>query len=105
MELKQLATKPQLEKVTVDDQKVVAAYGEPVVFYMYDRQDLPTYLKLAQLKDDQTELFSVVKQLVLDSDGNTVLNDGEMLPMDILVPVLEAAVAQLGNTKPQTSQP
>lgn len=104
MELKQLATKPKLHKITVDAEYVVEAYGEPVEFYMWDRQDLPTYLKLAQLREDQNELFDVIQNLVLDADGNKVLAEGEMLPVEIMVPVLEAAVSHLGNAKPQTSQ-
>lgn len=103
MQLKQLAQKPKLELVTVTDETVVSAYGEPLEFYMWDRQDLPTYLKLASLKEDQNQLFDVVKDVVLDEKGKRVLGDGELLPVDIMVPVLQAAMAQLGNIKPQTS--
>ena len=103
MQLKELAQKPKLELVTVTDETVVKAYGEPLEFYMWDRQDLPTYLRIAQLKEDQTQLFDVVKDVVLDEQGNRVLGDGEQLPVDILVPVLYAAMAKLGNKQPQTS--
>jgi hypothetical protein len=104
MQLKELAQKPKLERVTVTDEVVVKAYGEPLEFYMWDRQDLPTYLKLANMKDNQDQLFDVVKDVVLDEAGKRVLGDGELLPVDIMVPVLAAAMAQLGNIKPQTSQ-
>jgi len=104
MQLKELAQKPKLERVTVTDEVVVKAYGEPLEFYMWDRQDLPTYLKLANMKDNQDQLFDVVKDVVLDEKGDQVLGDGELLPVDIMVPVLAAAMAQLGNIKPQTSQ-
>lgn len=104
MELKQLASKPQLKKITVETDFIVEAYGEPLEFYMYDRQDLPTYLRLAQLKNDQQELYNIIKELVLDKDGARVMGDGEMLPVDIMVPVLEAAIKNLGNKQPQTSQ-
>jgi len=103
MDLKQLATKPQLEKVTVTDDTVVSAYGEPVEFYMYDRQDLPTYLKLAQVQNSETEIFQALKELVLDAEGNPVLGDGDVLPVDIMVPVITAAVDHLGKKQPQTS--
>jgi hypothetical protein len=102
MELKALAAKPKLELVTVDTEAVVAAYGEPLEFWMWDRQDIPTYLKLAQLKEDNSAIFNIVKEIVLDSDGNPVLSDGEMLPIEIMIPVLQAAVKRLGNKKPQT---
>jgi len=44
-----------------------------------------------------------MKDLVLDEKGNGVLNDGEMLPIEIMVPVIETALKQLGNKLPQTS--
>lgn len=103
MQLKELAQKPKLQKVTVTDEVVVTAYGEALEFYMWDRQDLPTYLKIAQLKDDESGLFDIVKDVVLDDQGKRVLGNGEQLPVDILVPVLTAAMAQLGNKQPQTS--
>lgn len=104
MDLKQLAAKPKLSKVTVDTELVVEAYGEPVEFYMYDRQDLPLYMKLIQLKEDESELWHLVKSIVLDAEGRRVLEDGEILPVDIMVPVIEAAVKHLGNQTPLTSQ-
>ena len=104
MQLKELAQKPKLELVTVDTPVIVEAYGEPLEFYMMDRQDLPTYLKLAQIKDNQEEIFDIVKDIVLDDKGKRVLSDGELLPVDIMVPVLEAAIQRLGNMKPQTSE-
>jgi hypothetical protein len=104
MQLKELAQKPKLELVTVDTPVIVEAYGEPLEFYMMDRQDLPTYLKLAQIKDNQEEIFEIVKDIVLDDKGKRVLSDGELLPVDIMVPVLEAAIQRLGNMKPQTSE-
>lgn len=104
MQLKELAKKPKLELVTVDTPAIVEAYGEPLEFYMMDRQDLPTYLKLAQIKDNQEEIFNIVKDIVLDDKGKRVLSDGELLPVDIMVPVLEAAIQRLGNMKPQTSE-
>ena len=95
MQLKELAQKPKLELVTVDTPVIVEAYGEPLEFYMMDRQDLPTYLKLAQIKDNQEERFEMVKDIVLDDKGKRVLSDGELLPVDIMVPVLEAAIQRL----------
>lgn len=103
MQLKQLAAKPKLELVVVDKPVIVEAYGEPLEFYMWDRQDLPTYLKLAQIKEDQTQIFDIVKDVVLDDQGKRVLADGEMLPVEIMIPVLEAAINKLGNKTPQTS--
>lgn len=103
MELKSLATKPKLQKITVDADVIVSAYGEPIDFWMWDRQDLPTYLKLAQVKDNQEELFEILKDLVLDSEGNKILDGGAVMPMEIMVPVIEKAVLHLGKHQPLTS--
>lgn len=103
MQLKELAKKPKLEKVIVDDEKIIELYGEPLEFFMWDRQELPTYLKLSQMREDELAIFNIVKEVILDENGNQVLNDGELLPIEITVPVLEAAFKHLGNRIPQTS--
>lgn len=103
MKLKELAAKPKLELIKVDTPQIVEMYGEPLEFWMWDRQDIPTYLKLAQIKEDSTAIFNVVKDIVMDETGQPVLNDGEQLPIEVMVPVLEAAINHLGNNIPQTS--
>jgi hypothetical protein len=103
MNIKELARKPELKKITVDNPIVVEAYGEAVDFWMYDRQSVPTYLQLAQLKDDHNQLFTIIKTIIMDENGLPVLNEGEMLPIDIMIPILEAAIRELGNAHPQTS--
>jgi hypothetical protein len=104
MELATLAKEPTLTKVTVDAEAIVEAYGEPVDFWMLDRQDLPTYLKLSKIQDDQTQMWSVLKDLMLDKDGNKILKGNAVLPIEIMVPVIEKAIQHLGNLNPQTSQ-
>lgn len=102
MELKKLAKQPTLKKVTVDTDLIVKAYGEPVEFYMYDRQDLPVFLKLASLKDNQEGMYELVKDVILDERGNRMLADNEILPVEILTDVITAVVENLGNLNPQT---
>jgi len=104
MKLKELARQPELTKVTVDNESIVQAYGEPLEFWMWDRQDVPTYLQLAQLKDDHSAIFNVVRKLVLDEDGTPALNEKDTLPIEVMIPVVEKAIYQLGNMKPQTSE-
>lgn len=103
MDLKKLATKPTLQKVTVETDFIVQAYGEPLEFYMYDRQTMPIYLKLSTLKNDQMAIFDVMKEVILDKDGNKVLGEEDVLPLEIMTDVLNAVVEKLGNTSPQTS--
>lgn len=103
MNLKELKAKPQLIQVSVDDPMVVEAYGEPVDFWMFDRQDLPTFLKLSQVNENREYIMELVRELVLDEKGKPILNDGEVLPIEILMKVIEAVVDKLGNFKSQTT--
>lgn len=103
MNLKELKAKPQLIQVTVDDPMVVEAYGEPVEFWMYDRQDLPTFLKLSQVNDNREYIMEIVRELVLDEKGKPILEEGDVLDIEILMKVIEAVVTRLGNFRSQTS--
>jgi len=47
MKLKDLATKPKLEKLTIQKPELVEKYGDELDFYVYDRQPLDVYGRLA----------------------------------------------------------
>lgn len=104
MKLKELAVKPKLIKVELDTPQILELYDEPLEFWMYDRLNLPTFFKFASIKDNQEELFDIVKELILDEDGSRALQDDEMLPLEVLVAVIEGVVKQVGNLTPQTSK-
>lgn len=104
MKLKDIAAKPKLTKVTVDSEIIMNAYGEELEFYMYDRQDIPTFMKLSQLKENPAELMALVRDIVLDENGKKVLDPEELLPFEILVEVIRTVVERLGNTSPRTIQ-
>lgn len=103
MQLKQLAAKPKLNLISLDSEQIISLYGEPLEFYMWDRQDIPTFLKIVQMKEDKLELFNLLKTVVLDETGKPILNDGEMLPLEVMIAVIEGVVKNLGNSKPQTT--
>jgi hypothetical protein len=103
MKLQELAAKPKLEKISLDGEDIIELYGEPLEFWMYDRHDLPTFLKLVQMKDDQMGLYNLIKDIALDENGKPVLKDGEILPMDVMAAVITGVVDKLGNLKPQTT--
>jgi len=103
MKLKEIASKPKLVKVVLDDEKIIELYDEPLEFWMWDRQELVVFLKMAQLKDDQIELMNIIRELILDETGKPMLEPGEIIPMNVLVPVSKAVVDQLGNFKSQTT--
>ena len=98
MKLTQLATKPQLTKITIDDAELVEKYGEPVDFYVHDRIGLEQYTQLATIKtEDVSSMIDLVKQLVLDEDGKQVMDDEHVLPTDLLNACMIKVVDTLGK--------
>jgi|DEB0MinimDraft_3_1074331.scaffolds.fasta_scaffold16234_2 hypothetical protein len=108
MDLSQLAETPKLLKLQLDSDTIIKKYGEPVEFWMYDRQSIPTYIKLSQLENDTNELIDVVQQLVMNEQGKPMLKADQTLPLDIMMAMVERVVTELGNGVGQTmkdSQP
>lgn len=105
MKLAQLASKPTLVKITIEDEATLKEYGEAIEFYMYDRQDMNSFMKMASLtENDIAGITEMVADLVLDEKGNKILVDGVSLPMTVMLKVVEAAVNSLGNSVSQISQ-
>jgi hypothetical protein len=104
MKLQALASKPQLVKVSIDDEAIVASYGEAIEFFIYDRQDMDTFMKLASLEGGGSvgEITTLVTDMVLDEKGDKILVDGNALPVDIMLKVVEKVITQLGNSVTQT---
>lgn len=104
MKLSQLASKPQLIKITIDDEAIVKKYGEAVEFWIYDRYDMDIYMQLLNTEEkDIKKLTDVVKDMLFDEDGKKIITEGEVLPADILIKVIEKTVGHLGNGMTQTS--
>ena len=98
MKLSQLAAKPQLIMITLDDADTVKEFGEPVEFYTWDRQPLETFMKIANNSGgDSTKMLEVVKKLILDENGKEIITNDNMLPSKILVTVISKIVETLGK--------
>lgn len=98
MKINQLASKPQLIKLSVESESIIAEYGEPIEFYTWDRQPLDKFMKLASIKQDQpNEIIAIVRDLILDEDGKVVLKDDIMLPTKVLIEVIQKVVEALGK--------
>jgi len=95
MKLSQLAAKPQLIKLTLDDAEIVKEYGEAVEFWTWDRQPLEVFMKLANVKDgDVGNIIDSVRTLILDEKGKQIIIGEEMLPTNLLL----AAIAKITET-------
>ena len=98
MKLTQLAAKPQLIKITLEDEEITKEYGEALEFWIYDRQPLEQFIKLAQMKqEDFSDLVNAVNAMVLDEDASPVVKDGMILPTTIMGKVITKVVETLGK--------
>jgi hypothetical protein len=104
MKLEALATKPKLQKITINDEDIVGKYGDEVDFWIYDRHDMDLYLRMSQVNStDIAAISAVTREIVLREDGTPVLNEDEVLPPDMMLKVIEKAIQTMGNTQSQTS--
>ena len=98
MKLTKLAAKPQLVKIELNDEDIVKEYGEPVEFWIWDRQPMDKYIRLAQLSGENTgELIKAVNDMVLDEDGTPILTDEAVLPSSVMTRVIGKVVETLGK--------
>ena len=99
MKLSQLAAKPQLIKLEINDEDTVKEFGEPIEFWTWDRQPLETFMKLANQTDGQnaSAMIEIVRTLILDENGKEVIKGDAMLPSTVLIKVIEKIVVTLGK--------
>jgi len=102
MKLSQLAAKPQLIRIELDTPEIVEQYRDTLEFWVYDRQDMEVFVKLATLDVNNFEkLTSLVNAMILDDTGAPVVKDGLTLPSDVLMAAIQKVIEILG--KPQKS--
>lgn len=98
MKLTDIAKKPQLVKLTIDDADIIEEFGEPLEFYTQDRQPLDVFIKItAAMGKDSEEVVQLLKALVLDEAGQPVLANDQVLPPKIAVRALTRVMDQLGK--------
>ncbi len=98
MKLKDLSTKPQLIKITLDDEDTITEYGEGLEFWVYDKQPLTRYVKfMATESANPAELVEFCSELILDEDGSPVMHDGAILPTKLMIKTINKVVTQLGK--------
>lgn len=98
MKLTQLSAKPQLIKISIDDEDVIKEFGESLDFWIYDRQPLDQFVRLAQMKSENFgDLVEVVNSMVLDEEGGRILQGENMLPTHVMTKVIGKVVETLGK--------
>lgn len=98
MKINQLAAKPQLIKLEINDKETVAEFGESIEFWTWDRQPLEVFMKLANTtQDDASAIIDIVRTLILDEEGKQVIDGEVMIPTKVLLKMIQAIVESLGK--------
>tara|TARA_R110000822_G_scaffold109671_2_gene239614 strand:+ start:404 stop:700 length:297 start_codon:yes stop_codon:yes gene_type:complete len=98
MKLSELAKKPQLVELTIDQKDLVEKYGDELTFYMYDRQPLDVFTKLANAtQDNMGEYMIILKDIIVNEEGQPVMNDDLILPIDLLTEAMKLIGERLGK--------
>lgn len=98
MKLSELASKPQLTKITITKPELVEKYGDEIDFYVYDRQPLDIFTKFAQAGEDNvTGYVDTLVDIILNEEGKPVMADGNVLPMDVMVEAMSLIGKELGK--------
>ena len=107
MFIKELARKPELIEVTLDDEDIVKNYGDCITFWMRDFVDLNTYFDFfaSQSERDGTKLNAMLRGFILNDKGESVIGEDEELPIDILVAALTKINEALGKSKAKRLTP
>jgi hypothetical protein len=103
MDINKFARKPQLTEITLDDEELVKAYGEPIKFWMYDFVDINTYFDFFRSQGDKNngQLNAMLRLIILTEDGNPALSEGDSLPIDITIAALTKINELLGKSSPK----
>lgn len=98
MKLSELAKKPELTLIVINDEDTIKEFGEPIEFYTFDRIPLDTFSTLASAdQSNPKELIDVVKTLILSETGEQIINEKQMLPPVILIRAIGKIVEKLGK--------
>jgi len=98
MKLSELAKKPQLQKITITNETLVEKYGDELDFYVYDRQPLDIFTKLADVKEDNVgEYINILKDIIRNEEGNPVMTEELSLPIDVMTEAMKLIGEHLGK--------
>jgi hypothetical protein len=98
MQLEQLAVQPQLTKLTISEPKIVEKYGEELEFYVYDRQKLDVFAKMATITEENAMQYStILTDLILNDKGEPVMSEDKILPIDVLTEAIKLIGEMLGK--------
>lgn len=103
--IKELATVPELIQITIDDEQIVKAYGEPIIFWTKSTVSLNDYFDFFDARGNvqYDNLSKIIKRMILLEDGSRALADDEELPVDITVVAINKIGELLGKSQTKSS--
>jgi len=107
MDISKFATKPKLEKLTLDGEDVVKEFGEEISFYMMDQMDISTYFNFYRLQqnEDGNLLNELLRKIILNDAGKPALGEDQVFPVNLTLAILVKINDYLGKSKTITSTP
>lgn len=98
MDISALASKPQLIKLTIDKEDIVKKYGDVLEFYIYDRQNIEDFVRMATAsQEDQYGMIKMISAMIMTADAKPALKEDETLPNDVMMAVINEVITQLGK--------
>jgi hypothetical protein len=107
MNIGQFAKKPELIKIEITDPEIVKNYDGVVSFWILDSVDINTYFEFykSQADSDGEKLNAIMRSLILNEQGKSVIEPGHILPIDLALAALGAINDRLGKSRTKESDP
>jgi hypothetical protein len=98
MKITELARKPQLREVTIDDAETRELIGDSLTYWTWDRQPMSMVIRLTTInQSDAAAMMMTIKDLILDDTGRPVLTEDAMIPVPVLMKIINQVVTDLGK--------
>lgn len=98
MKLAELAAEPKLTKIILEDEEIVEKYGEPLEFWIWDRQPIDNYMRMAKSTGENfDEIVVTVNEMILDEEGKRIVEGNVMLPTNVLMKAFTKVIETLGK--------
>jgi hypothetical protein len=98
LKLTQLAAKPTLVRIELDDEEIREQYGDSLEFYIWDRQPMNMFVKLATVHQSNFgEMVELVNSMVLDEEGKQIAQGELVFPTNVMMKIINRVVETLGK--------
>ena len=98
LKLTQLAAKPTLVRIELDDEEIRKEYNDSLEFWVWDRQPMNMFVKLATVHQNNFgEMVELVNSMVLDEEGNQIAQGELIFPTDVMMKIINKVVETLGK--------